>query len=102
MAAEENSSMATVVSAFILGNRQNINDPKEIRQIEKKHNVEPDYTKEAEFGKCQVPNTRCFSFGKKYKITYLDDDGRQTVEHFLCQAHQQEAQIQAESVEEVI
>lgn len=50
-------------------------------------------------GQCQAPNQRCRSFGKKYVIMFIGDDGEQTVEQALCEEHLLLAKQQAESVE---
>lgn len=49
MAATENKSMSQIVDEFLHGDRRNVTDEEEIKQLEDEHDIEPDEENEEEF-----------------------------------------------------
>lgn len=69
MAATEGTSMTNIVEDFIMGNRQNISDPKEIKRIEKENNIEVDDKKAQVFKK----DDPIFHEGNEASVSKKDD-----------------------------
>lgn len=90
MAATENTTMSDLITAFVLGQRQNVSDPKEIKRLEKKHNIEPDDSepeddswKKIETQRCQFSGTYCNKSGRHVEV----NAGGTTYDVYLCQEH---------------